>query len=240
MQLLDMVQPNSGDIPQRAGDVPFEAQNGFSVHNTCDRTTECQNSGRVLRHRCPLRNCGHRHINTRWFSTPGVYGHQDSGSGGVGGVKTRCYQLHHQPPRAHVPLSYTNPDRTTSPERGYPSPASSDHVTLFSRGLVTTTPPSQPQPYQKGYVPPAGPNAVIPRDYRKKAVQYIIKQLKVEGNQDIRKVHEIQRRIVSMENQIFHTITSQDEYVTKLASKLAAILQQLNQCRPAHLHPVCL
>lgn len=36
-----------------------------------------------------------------------------------------------------------------------------------------------------------------------------IKQLKVGGNQDIRKVQEIQRRIISLESQIYHTTTSQ-------------------------------
>lgn len=165
MQLLDVVQPNIGNIPQRPGDLPILPQNGYNVirdshSNSYDRAKEYPYTGRDLRHRCPFKHCSHRRINPRSSLTPCVYSQDCAGSG----MKTQSCQ----PPTTEVPLNYHDPDRSSSTERIH-LPAYPEHLTLFSRGLAA---PSQPQLSQNACAPAAN-HPVIPRDYRRKAVLFM-------------------------------------------------------------------
>ncbi|KAG0713905.1 hypothetical protein GWK47_015179 [Chionoecetes opilio] len=72
---------------------------------------------------------------------------------------------------------------------------------------------------------------VIPVDFRRRAIQYMSKRLQVGVTIEDKGVREIEKRILTLEEQVHTSSDSQDEYITKLASRLAAILQHIDKCR---------
>lgn len=79
----------------------------------------------------------------------------------------------------------------------------------------------------------------VPLDYRRRAIKYMSTRLQVGVNvEDEHSVREIERRIQTLEEQVYESSVTQDEYVSKLASRLAAILQHLDKCRAPRTPPV--
>ncbi|XP_045136873.1 uncharacterized protein LOC123519537 [Portunus trituberculatus] len=72
---------------------------------------------------------------------------------------------------------------------------------------------------------------LIPADFRWQAIQYMSKRLHMDANIDIRSGKVIERRIWTLEEQVYSSSSSQAEYITKLASRLATILRHIGKCR---------
>lgn len=244
MQLKDVESPRVADTPAvGGGDLPLGTRCGDTVnlkyHNmdTADQLTNKRDHSnrRILRHRCMFRNCNHSVA-----CSSRLEAHPEPASG-----------QRHTPPCTGLDYSqgtdvevYQHTSLTSPGERAItPPPAGcgSDQLTWSSRGLRPGPPSPPPQPSLHHSTLP-----LIPLYYRRRVVHYIIEQLLVGSRGDVHKVYEIQQHIVSLEDQVFRAAKSQEEYVTLLASKLAAILQQLDKCRhhspalPSHApSPAC-
>ncbi|KAK8749972.1 hypothetical protein OTU49_015160 [Cherax quadricarinatus] len=234
MQLREVVTPSEADTPQDSACLPWQTQNGHAFmieyrNTNCNKAAaagklDLHSNTRVLRHRCMLKNCAHNRDSTLCSSRL-EYPGEDSD------IRARCSKqtLH----ETDVYASHPTPLIPAAAQRSpiwLPPVCLHDHVTLCTRGTSTSMPPQQPSRHQQ-HTPQQVHHPLIPLYYRKKAVRYILKQLHVGGSRDIHQVYKIQQHIISLEEQIFYAAKSREEYVTKLASKLAAILQQLDRCR---------
>lgn len=72
---------------------------------------------------------------------------------------------------------------------------------------------------------------VIPQDFRRQAVQYMTKRLQIDANVDVQSGKVVERRILTLEEQVYNSSSSQAEYITQLASRLATILRHIDKCR---------
>ncbi|KAG7153301.1 uncharacterized protein LOC121857663 [Homarus americanus] len=212
MQLRRVDTPRVGDLPSTSGDLPLGTSSGHRDCHNCnlDRSRESGHKGKILRHRCPFRHCTHRHT----YLTCSTLHEEDCVKSGSRTRRSEPFHQTHLEDNRHYNITNSPAERPLT----YPSssPAYFEHVALNSQRLTTSQSPTPPI-----------------QNYRQRIVQYIIQQLQVSESRDVHKVQEIRSRIVSLEQQVYHSVRSQEEYVTKLASKLGAILQQLDRCRPS-------
>ncbi|KAK3874044.1 hypothetical protein Pcinc_020988 [Petrolisthes cinctipes] len=89
--------------------------------------------------------------------------------------------------------------------------------------------------------PPASPRT-LPQYLRDNVKQFILQQLQVSERRKHPDMLElVQKFITSLEDQVYCSVTTQEEYISKLATRLAAILAHLTTTRrfnspPPHHH----
>ncbi|KAK4302922.1 hypothetical protein Pmani_025027 [Petrolisthes manimaculis] len=133
------------------------------------------------------------------------------------------YQQHQHQHHQQQPPPTNNLNTNTSPRtliaRG---PKASK---LCSREAMCLTPPPSPQVT-------TGQHQDIPQYLRDNVKLFILQQLQVsERRKHTDKLELVHKFITSLEDQVYSSVTTQEEYISKLATRLAAILAHLTTTR---------
>lgn len=165
-----------------------------------------------LRHRCPF-GCSrshHTHAETQHSSEA------PQGTAEAHRPQSTVYAPHHH----HIPYQ-----RTPQPQQQQQAMRSGP---LVSRGVgeCRGSSVSKQDGTNSSLTQP-----VIPQDFRRQAVQYMTKRLQIDANVDVQSGKVVERRILTLEEQVYNSSSSQAEYITQLASRLATILRHIDKCR---------
>lgn len=210
MQFKNTEEPQEGSLP------PQEAQDNRT--HSRDLATTPRAHPR-LRHRCPL-GCTHSHSSTEGHHTHPGNNKPPQGTDNArpqpqsrpeGTVFVQHPESHHY---HHHQYYHHHQGVTTS--------------NIVSRGVSEwRVPPLHSQGVTGGCLP----QPYVPVDFRRRAIKYMTTRLQVGVNIEEDSIREIEKRILTLEEQVYNSSLSQDEYITKLASRLATILQHIDKCR---------
>ncbi|XP_063841981.1 uncharacterized protein LOC135089819 [Scylla paramamosain] len=215
MQFKTTDDPRQGSLPPGVAETPSAPRHHHSRGHA------------KLRHRCPF-GCSRTHAHTE-----GQHSHPGNNEAPQGTADTH-YHNHRSTatPLVYLPLHHHHiPYQRTSP----PPQQQHHHQQAVSSGGMVSRGVSEwrvlslvsKQEVSTNYLT----KPLIPVDFRRQAIQYMSKRLQMDANIYIRSGKVIERRILALEEQVYNSSSSQAEYITKLASRLATILRHIDKCR---------
>lgn len=212
MQIKTTDDPRQGSLPPGEAETPPAPRHHHSRGHA------------KLRHRCPF-GCSRTHAHTDGHHTHPGNNETPQGTADTNRVQAATpfvYVPHHHH-HHHIPYQRTAPQPQQQQQQAVRSGG------MVSRGLGEWRVSSlvSRQNVSNSYLT----QPLIPRDFRRQTVQYMTKRLQMDANVDVRCGKVVERKIVTLEEQVYNSSSSQAEYITQLASRLATILRHLDKCR---------